>query len=263
MIVVARVAGLVTVQDLGRPGHLHEAVPAGGALVPSLLVAANRRAGNADGAPALEIFGRATLRAETDVVIATDSQPAHTLHAGDELEVTSEPRRVAYVAPRGGIDVPVWLGGRGALVWAHMGPIVRSGDRLAVGGEQATSVPHPPARLDDDTPIRVIAGPDIDAFGPRAGIDVLATGPYRVLPASDRVGTRLAGPAFGWRADYVPRSRPMTKGAIEVPPDGQPIVLGVEHPATGGYPLAGVIAHDDLDRFFAARIGSDVRFTIR
>ena len=68
-IVVARVLGLVTVQDLGRTGHMHEAVPPGGALVPELLVAANRAARNADDAPVLEIMGTLVVRAELDVEI--------------------------------------------------------------------------------------------------------------------------------------------------------------------------------------------------
>lgn len=70
-LVVVRVLGLVTVQDLGRPGRMHEAVPPGGALVPELVVAANRAVGNPDGAPALEIFGRLVVRAE--VAVATSA----------------------------------------------------------------------------------------------------------------------------------------------------------------------------------------------
>lgn len=257
MITIVRAAGLVTVQDLGRPGRLHEATPPGGALVPALLIAANRRAGNPDDVPALEVFGRVTLRADSDLVIATDAQPARTFHAGDELEAASDIHRVTYIAPRGGIDVPVVLGGRGALVWARIGPILRTGARVELGTARATSTPPAPPELDLVTPIRVVPGPDSAAFtGP------IPAAPYRVLPASDRVGTRLSGPPIARRPDYVPRSRPMACGAIEVPPDGQPIVLGREHPATGGYPLAGVIAHADLDRFFAIRVGESVRFAI-
>jgi allophanate hydrolase subunit 2 len=256
-LVVERVAGLVTVQDLGRPGHMHEAIPPGGALVPALLVSANRRAGNADGAAALEIFGRATLRADSDVVVATDSHPPRTLHAGEELEVASETHRVAYVALRGGIDVPVFLGGRGALVSARLGPILRKGDRLTLAADRATSAPHAPHDLDLVTPIRLMPGPELDAFS-----GAMPDTPYRLLPASDRQGTLLAGAAIAWRPGYVARSRPLVKGAIEVPPDGQPIVMGPELPTTGGYPIVGVIAHADLDRFFAIRVGGEVRFAL-
>ena len=256
-LVVARAIGLVTVQDLGRPGRMHEAISPGGALVPTLLVAANRRAGNADGAAALEILGRATVRAEADVVVATDSARARTLAAGAELELGSDGHRAAYLAPRGGIATPVFLGGRGALVWAKLGPILRAGSRIELDAERASSSLLPPPQLDLTSPIRVIAGPDLDAF-----TAALPAGPYRVLPASDRVGTRLAGPGLAHRPGYTPRSRPMVRGAIEIPPDGQPIVLGPENPTTGGYPLAGVIAHADLDRFFAIRVGGERTFAI-
>ena len=60
---VVRVVGLATVQDLGRRGHMHEGVPPGGALVTSLLVAANRAARNVDDAPAIEVMGRLEVRA--------------------------------------------------------------------------------------------------------------------------------------------------------------------------------------------------------
>jgi allophanate hydrolase subunit 2 len=54
----------------------------------------------------------------------------------------------------------------------------------------------------------------------------------------------------------------MVRGAIEVPRDGQPIVLGPEHPTTGGYPVIGVIASEDLGRFFATGVGRQVRFIV-
>jgi allophanate hydrolase subunit 2 len=256
VLTIVRVFGIVTVQDLGRPGYMHEAVPPGGALVPTLLIAANRRAGNPDGAAAIEILGQAKLRAESDLWIATDSADARELCAGEELEVASEPRRVAYVAPRGGVDVPIVLGGRGALVCAAIGPILRAGARIAIGSERGDV--REPDELGDG-PIRVVPGPDLAAFEDGA-LDLLRSAPYRVLPVSDRIGTRLQGAALAHRAGYVNVSRPMVNGAIEVPSDGQPIVLGPENPTTGGYPLIGVIASADLDRFYATRLGGSVRF---
>lgn len=109
-------------------------------------------------------------------------------------------------------------------------------------------------------PISVVPGPDLTAFVPDA-IDRLTAAPYRILPTSDRVGTRLEGTLI----PHVPHpefSRPMVRGAIEVPRDGAPIVLGPEHPTTGGYPTAAVIAQADLGRFFAIRLGGTVRFRV-
>jgi len=238
---------------------MHEAIPAGGALVPTLLIAANRRAGNADGAPAIEVLGRIVVRAAAELVIATDARAPVQLRAGDELEITSEPRRVTYLAPHGGVAAPVVLGGRGALVCAALGPFVRAGDRIELGADRDPR-PRDPPELAEGA-IRVIPGPDRDAFADDALV-ALASAPYRISPASDRVGTRLSGPTLARRADFVERSRPMVRGAIEVPADGQPIVLGPEHPTTGGYPLIGVVACEDLDRLCATRLGGAVRFAI-
>ncbi|HET9623041.1 MAG TPA: hypothetical protein VFP84_16830, partial [Kofleriaceae bacterium] len=109
------------------------------------------------------------------------------------------------------------------------------------------------------SPIRVVPGPDPASFAPDA-LAVLTAAPYRILPTSDRVGTRLAGAAIP-RTAAPEVSRPMVIGALEVPRDGQPIVLGPEHPTTGGYPIVAVVASADLGRLFAIRLGGAVRFT--
>jgi len=258
MISIVRAVGLCTIQDLGRRGHMHEAVPPGGALVPQLLVAANRGARNPDNAPAIEVLGRLVLRAERSLHVATDRDGSRILAAGAELEITSEPRRCAYLAVRGGIEAPVVLGGRGTLLCAKLGAPLRAGDQLAVADEPETPGSIEPFR--GDGTIHVIAGPDLDAFASDA-LATLEQTAYRIEPTSDRVGTRLAGPALPRSAAYRERSAPMVIGAIEVPRDGQPIILGPEHPTTGGYPVLGVIASADLGRFFAIRIGGSVRFT--
>ncbi|MEO8699851.1 MAG: biotin-dependent carboxyltransferase family protein [Kofleriaceae bacterium] len=232
-IVVTRAIGLVSIQDLGRPGRMHEALAPGGALVPELLVAANRAAGNADGAAAIEVCGKLVVTTET----------------GASIEVVSEPLRVAYLAIRGGVDAPVVLGSRSTQRSAGIGALLRAGDRIA--GDPVPPIPWDPG----DAPIRVIPGPD---EVPGALDHLLATG-YRISPQSDRVGTRLDGPAIATPADGWP-SRPMVRGAIELPGDGKPVVLGPEHPTTGGYPIIAVIAQADLGRFFAIRLGGTVRF---
>ncbi|HMG19926.1 MAG TPA: biotin-dependent carboxyltransferase family protein, partial [Kofleriaceae bacterium] len=244
---------------LGRPGRMHEAVPPGGALVVDRLIAANRAARNPDGAPALEVLGQLAIRAERALQVATDTAPLRELPAGGELAIASEPRRVAYLAVRGGLDAPLVLGGRGALLCAGLGGLVRAGQRFATAGLAETAPPAAPAPDAPDAPIRLIAGPDPASFAPGA-LDVLLASEYRVLPTSNRVGTRLDGPALP-RSDAPEVSRPMVLGAIEVPRDGVPIVLGPEHPTTGGYPIIAVVARADLGRLFSIRLGGTVRFT--
>jgi biotin-dependent carboxylase-like uncharacterized protein len=289
-LTIVRALGLITVQDLGRPGHMHEALPPGGALVRSALIAANRAAGNPDGTAAIEILGSLTLRADADILIAIAALAADTpatprvLRAGDELAISSEPRRATYLALAGGVDAPLILGGRGAHLSAGIGKLLRAGDHLSpaspaspspispvppaahgpspVGPPVALPPPSSPAGAPVTPPlIRVIAGPDLDAFDPTA-LAALTSAPYRILPTSDRVGTRLAGPPLPRRPSHIEQSRPMVRGALEVPRDGAPIVLGPEHPTTGGYPILAVIAHADLDRFFSVRLGGELRFTL-
>lgn len=273
-LVIERALGLATIQDLGRPGRMHEGLAAGGALVPSLLIAANRAVGNRDGSPAVEIFGKITVRAERAIFTSVGQ-----LARGELVVIESEPRRVAYLAIRGGIAAEFVLGGYGAQLSAGIGAPLRAGAQLhsfddhrghdsavrrAPAGASAVHGPLPsgfeagaPDRR--ETRIAVMAGPDSDAFAIDAVVQ-LCSAPYRILPTSDRVGTRLEGPRVP-RLPHEQRSRPMVRGAIEVPPDGSPIVLGPEHPTIGGYPVLAVVTHADLDRLFASRIGSQVWFT--
>ena len=255
--VVVRAVGLVTIQDLGRPGRMHEAVPPGGALVPERLIAANRATRNPDDAPAIEVLGQLVIRADRELQVATDTTAARVLAAGDELTVASEPRRVAYLAVRGGIAAPLVLGGRGALLCAGLGGLVRAGQSLA--SAQLASVTPQAQAAERAGPIRLLAGPDPDHFAPGA-LETLTSAEYRILPSSDRIGTRLDGPPLP-RTAAPEASRPMVIGAIEVPRDGKPIVLGPEHPTTGGYPIIAVVARADLGRLFSIRLGGAVRFT--
>jgi allophanate hydrolase subunit 2 len=260
-MIAVRVLGLVTVQDLGRRGLMHEAVPPGGALVPELLVAANRAASNPDGAAAIEVCGRLVVRAEEETLVAIDGDRARVLKKDETLEIAKN-GRAAYLAVRGGVNAPIILGGRGALLCAGLGAPLRSGDRIDAGNEAETSSPDP-TPSPGAGPVRIVLGPDLADFSP-AAIDALTSAPYRILASSDRVGTRLEGPRIS-RAGSDPegrRSRPMVRGAIEVPRDEQPIVLGPEHPTTGGYPLVAIIRTADLGRFHSIPLGSTVRFVV-
>lgn len=254
-LIVTRALGLCTVQDLGRLGHMHEGVPHGGALVPDLLVRANRLAGNRDDAAAIEVQGRLVVTATTPMTVATDT--ARLLRVGDELEVISEPRRVAYLAIRGGIDSRIILDGRGALLSGGIGRPLRADDFFGTAGEPEHD--SEPLDFTDATAICVIPGPDLDAFSD--ALTILCAAPYRIEPSSNRVGTRLTGASLPRIPEYRERSRPLCAGAIEVPSDGQPIVLGPDHPTTGGYPVLGVVA--DLAQFHALRLGGSVRFSVR
>jgi allophanate hydrolase subunit 2 len=235
MIRVASVVGLALVQDGGRPGRMHEGVPPGGALDPDGLAAANAAAGNPPDAAAIEHYG--------PIELDDDGASRRFVPAG----------RVGYVAIAGGLEAPLVLGGRGALLGAGIGRPLRAGDTFPGHGLAA-------ARLDRaEAPIRVVAGPDLPRLGPDA-LDVLCGAPFTISRVGDRAGIRLDGPAIDVRVVDGP-SAPMVRGAIQVVPTGQTIVLGPDHPTTGGYPVVAVVARADFGRFAALRPGATVRFT--
>jgi biotin-dependent carboxylase-like uncharacterized protein len=268
---VTRVAGLATVQDLGRPGHMHEGVPPSGALAPELLARANLAAGNAASAAGIEVIGAMTLVArEASVTVATEDGAARVLEVGDSLAVApAAGARVRYLAVRGGIDVPVVLGSRSTLLVAAFGGFegraLRRGDALPVGSEASSAAlpsalpsAHPP--LDFDRPIRVVLGPDLARFAESAP-ETLLSSAFTLAPSSDRTGANLVGPALARRPNDEPRSSPMVAGAIEVTGRGDAIVLGPDHPTTGGYPILAVVVGADRGLFHARQPGVLVRFS--
>lgn len=274
---VERVLGLATFQDRGHRGLMHAAVPPGGALVPELLVAANRAVDNPDDAPCIEVQGRLSIISTAEIAYAIDEQPARSWRDGTAIDVASGSRRCAYLAVRGG-----FVGVQASFLAAgprFRGALLCAGDEPLRTGAAFPSANLPPVRRDvlptadipplsaareadrDSDVIRVVPGPDLDAFAGDA-LDILTGATFRISPASNRVGTRLDGPLVPRRADDRERSRPMVIGALEVPRDGKPIVLGPEHPTTGGYPLIAVVASADLGRFHAIRLGGSVRFAV-
>jgi len=227
VLTLVSVSGLAWVVDAGQPGRMHEGIPPGGPLVPELFAAANRAKGNDPGAPALEVLGRVV--AELD---------------GQTVETISAPLRVGYLAVPGGLVVP-----RHQAMPLLARP-VRRGDRFAVGS--ARGVPVAPPEWAPGAEIRVVLGPDAPAPG-------LLEKTFHVSKLGDRTGVRLSGvlpsppPPTGISA-------PMVCGAIQLPPSGEPIVLGPDHPTTGGYPVIATIITADRGRFFSRPPAAEIRF---
>lgn len=264
MMRVVALAGIVTVQDAGRPGWMHQGVPPGGALVLELLARANTAAGNRPFEPALELVGSISLAAIAPVLVATDDGAAHELTAAAPWTTSSGAAHVRYVAVRGGIDVPGVLGGRGTLLVAGLGGYegrtLRRGDVLGVGASPRLDAPLPEPP-DLTAPIRVVLGPDLDRFDSVA-TDVFLGSTFCIDRRRDRVGLRLS-PSLGPRGDDAGPSSPMVRGAIQVPPSGEPIVLGPDHPTTGGYPVLATVERSSFGSLAARPVGAAVRFVAR
>lgn len=263
---VRKALGPAIVMDAGRTGHMHEAVPHGGALVPEALARANVAAGTAPTAAALEIYGPFALVSRGGrLTVGDDQGNARQLADGETFSVAPEGRtRVRYLAVRGGIDVREVLGGRGTMLGARMGGLdgraLRRGDLLQVGKLTISSVVAPKLPANHEAPVAIVSGPDLDD----ALLGAILSSTFRVGTASDRVGTRLDGPPLPARPVHNTHHRPsmpMVLGAIEVTPSGL-VVLGPDHPTTGGYPVVAVVTSASLGSLFARPAGTPLRFAL-
>jgi biotin-dependent carboxylase-like uncharacterized protein len=270
MIEVLAPGPLATVQDLGRAGYAALGVPRSGAFDRAALALANRLVGNPDAAAGIEItFGGLTLRCLEPVTVAftgavcpgaPDWGAACSLPAGAVIRVGTPPAGVrSYLGVRGGIMVDPVLGSRSTDTLSGLGPPrLAAGTRLPVGtttGPVAGVAAAPPVAR----PLLAVRfGPRDDWFAASARARLLGA-QWRVRPESDRIGLRLDGPPLErGRTDEL-ASEPLLPGAVQVPPDGRPIVFGPDAPVTGGYPVIAVL----FDPAGAAQLrpGDFVRFT--
>lgn len=282
MIEVLRAGLCDLVVDAGRPGWRRLGVPAGGAADPAALATANRLAGNPPNAAAIEIVGRGpNLHFPRGAVIALTGAPFRAaraaglvagwnqtlvLAAGEILRIDEpESGYRCWLAVRGGIAVPPVLGSASTLPQAgwggYRGRPLRTGDALPVGrpeGGVRLMRAQPPAGKGSDTPLRVVSGPQSAAFDD-VGLAAFFGGCFRVAPESDRRGIRLAGPRVTGPAASWP-TQGVLPGAVQVPPDGRPIVLGWDGPATGGYPVIAAVISADWPRLAQTRPGDALRF---
>jgi biotin-dependent carboxylase-like uncharacterized protein len=179
--------------------------------------------------------------------------------------VSLEPARTGvrtYLAVAGGIDVPPVLGSRSTDTLAFVGPpVVVPGTVLPVGeslgGPRPVDVPRLPAgrRM-----LRLHRGPRADWFVADA-LSLLAREEYVVTHDANRIGLRLRGPALHRTDATELASEGLVPGAVQVPPDGQPVILLHDHPVTGGYPVIAVVDSRDLPVCAQLRPGDALRFT--
>ena len=275
---VEEVGAQVTVQDLGRPGLAHLGVPRSGALDVPAHRLANRLVGNPESAATLECLdGRVSvrLRASAAVAVTGAEVPVSVdgrtrgwgsgfpVPAGSLVEVGAATSGLrAYLAVSGGIEVAKVLGSRATDLLSGLGPDpVEAGDTLMLGSPAgapvAVDAPRTPRRTGV---LRLLLGPRHDWFEP-AAVTALDGSSYEVGSSSNRIGLRLEGDPITWTVAEELPSEGMVLGAVQVPPNGQPVVFLNDHPTTGGYPVVGVVLADDLASCAQLRPGE--RVTLR
>jgi biotin-dependent carboxylase-like uncharacterized protein len=279
MIRVRRPGMLTTVQDLGRTGLAHLGVPTAGAADRRALGLANRLVGNPPEAAGLEMtLAGPELELEAGAWVALtggrvaadlDGRPvpmdvAVRVEAGQVLRVGSVTGGLrAYLAVRGGIDVPPVLGSRSTDTLAPVGPPrLEEGASLPLG-DQTDGDPFrqvaPTLPLDPEPVLRTVRGPRDDLFT-EAALRALIGEAWTVTSDSDRTGVRLDGPVLERRRTVELASEGMVEGSLQVPPDGHPILFLANHPTTGGYPVIAVVVGHDLPLAAQARPGTRLRF---
>lgn len=274
------------IQDAGRFGHRSIGVPVAGAADPVLLACANHLLGNEADTAGLEITlagprlkalagplrcalaGRLAARLSRADGTTAEVPPWHTatLFPGDTIALGAA-RGTAYLALSGGFQVSPQLGSRATYARARLGGVdgraLQCGDRIACG--QLESDPWQEFRArpfhHEDGPLRVIPGPQDDHFLPEA-LHAFFDQAFTVGREMDRMGIRMTGPRLAHRpecgADIV--SDGVTPGAIQVPADGQPILLGPDCQTVGGYPKIATVIGADLPRLAQLSPGQQIRF---
>jgi biotin-dependent carboxylase-like uncharacterized protein len=278
---------LVLVEDEGRPGLAAVGVGRSGAADRGAHRLGARLVGNPTDRASLELLlGGLTVRAVGRVTVAVTGAPAPTTldgrpvaHAtlvdvpdGSVLDLRMPPTGLrTYLSVRGGVDVPPVLGSRSTDTLSGLGPApVRPGDLLQVGppGPDFPTVDHaarPATDLEGPAVLHVLPGPRAGWVGATAiGLGGLL-GVQRVVGGdSDRVGLRLVGAPVTrvdpWRDAELP-SEGLVRGAVQVPPGGEPVVFLADHPVTGGYPVVGVLTASACDRAAQLRPGDPVLLT--
>lgn len=277
---IVATGSLALVQDLGRPGLAATGVGRSGAADRAALRLANRLVANPEDAAGVEVlFGGLVVRARRALTVALAGAPAPAdvdgRPMGHHAVITLRPGQVltlgapssglrTYLAVRGSVVVDAVLGSRATDMLSRVGPApLAAGDALPVGPRPSTfplvdvaPVAVPPSGT---VTLRAVLGPRADRFPDPAA---LARTSWTASDHSDRVGMRLRGEPLSSRDGGELASEGMVRGAVQVPPGGEPVLFLADHPVTGGYPVVAVVLDADVDRAAQVRPGQDVRFRL-
>ncbi|MGO4187814.1 carboxyltransferase domain-containing protein [Pseudarthrobacter sp. TAF60_1] len=288
------------IQDLGRPGHSGLGVSAAGALDQSSVRRANRIVGNQPNAAVVEtVAGGLRVQAVGDQVLAVTGAPSaltvvtpsdlpeevDTEEGDTENEVREVPMATpfalldgeiltvgapergfrSYLAIRGGAEAEAVLGSRSTDTMSGIGPApLAAGQLLGAGVATSSNVVGSP-ELQPEFPdagvtvLDIVPGPRSDWFD-AAALESLCGQDWLVTPRSNRVGMRLNGEPLSRSRDGELASEGTVAGALQIPPEGQPVLFQADHPITGGYPVIGVVVDHQLDLAAQIPIGGSIRF---
>jgi biotin-dependent carboxylase-like uncharacterized protein len=273
-----------TIQDLGRPGHGRWGVSPGGAMDPLALTLANRVVGNSAQAAALEVtalgpelvFDEEATFAVTGADLGATLEgarltlgQAHRALSGQTLRFGARAQGArAYVAVAGGLgrSARPFLGSVATDIETGLGGL---GGRPLRAGDAPELEPQPPfqARTVREGWERWYQPPEVVRFIPEAGsrlpaeaFERFTASRFRISPRSNRVGYRLEGAPLPTGPAGLQISEPVAPGTLQLPPDGNPIVLMADRQTTGGYPRLGHVIRADVPKLAQLWLGETVSF---
>jgi len=288
MLEVIEANGLVTVQDLGRMGWRRFGVPLSGPMDTFAFQAANLLVGNPLNTAAIEIgAGELELEARQDCVFAAAGAgytvsvyiwefqlwDSYFVRAGWRIRLKKNGYGMwAYLAVAGGFDTVPALNSHATFLRGRLGGLdgrsLQGGDQLKIGTTELALADLAARTLVADARPAYTRSPLVDVvLGPQAGrftdesLETFLSSPYRVSTTSDRMGYRLQGMMLNHVRNPDLISEGMNTGSIQVPADGQPIVMMADCATTGGYPKVASVIHADLPLLAQCTPGRDsVRF---
>ena len=284
MLEVVDVSGLVTFQDSGRHGFASYGVPTSGPMDWFAHQAANSLVGNSAHAPVIEIgLGEAVFRAKRNCVLAVTGAGFEVLNyvwtfplwtsffmrAGWYVNIKKKSGgNWAYLAAAGGFKVDSILGSRSTYLRGGLGDTIRAGDLLQTGKPShellklaARDFPLEKYMVYSQSPvIEIITGPQKERFT-KEGYQTFLNSEYTLSSSFDRMGYRLEGSFISHNAGADLISEGMTIGSVQVPANGQPIVMMADSPTTGGYPKIANVVKTSLPLLAQCEAGvSKIRF---
>ncbi len=276
---------LTTVQDLGRFGYQQFGMPVAGAMDTYSLKLANYLVGNHRGEACLEasIMGP-EIEFLADALIAVCGAEAPLLLNDLEIEMNTSLQIQKgdvlrfgmikkgcrlYISFAGGIDIPILMGSKSTYLRANIGGFhgraLKLGDELSIGDAprkfvQRSLKPMDLLPIKTHQHIRFIAGSEISRFS-FEGIKTFLNSDYTISPKSDRMGYRLSGAKIEHKdgADII--SSGISNGAIQVPADGEPIIMLADHQTVGGYTKIANVITVDLPLLGQMKAGDTIHFS--
>ena len=273
-----------TFQDLGRKNLYHIGIPFSGAMDNRNFILANAIAGNKENTPVIEfayqgpllkfkgekvnfnITGNVSFKLiKKEEQIDGNCYQNYTLEEGDQLDILSTDKSVyGYLAISGNFDVKFQWGSCSTNTKANVG----ANDGKKIDKDQLIKILNPHS-LDSKRKlefiiskiehVRVIKGTNFNYFS-EEGKKTFFEKEFEVTKLTDRMGMRLEGPNIENIVDTNIKSEGIVKGVIQVPADGNPIIMLSDHGTIGGYPKIGVVISSDYDKLVQLAPGSKIKF---